>query len=309
MRSRLFISQRRPVASGDFRRLPGDASGSLRGVADVPSGLRLPQSRMPRSPVTCGILGGVRLFYLPCASGGFRRLPDACAGLRHLFSRNSGPHPRQKGHIRLPRPISQYLYRQRHSGYESPPGAFIPPPTPQFKMREYDKHQSAAIAFSDDTTLRTGGTEESYPKLLAPGHASKYYKPPLNWAKVAISVRQRDAEIRELNKITPRNYRGVKFSKTATLLGQKITLGRTTTAAVQERINKAMGAWRTIKRRACLDPEFKTNIRLQLWNTAIYSILKYVLIALKISESAAIKIRQFTSKCVRDIGEAENKNA
>ena len=46
---------------------------------------------------------------------------------------------------------------------------------------------------------------------------------------------------------------------------------------------------------------------MQLWETAIYSILKYGLCALKIRDAMMVKLQQFTSKCIRDIVGAGDK--
>ena len=106
----------------------------------------------------------------------------------------------------------------------------------------------------------------------------------------------------------PQKYRDIQFVKKTTLLGQQITLNTNTTCATQEWINKAKCAWEAIKYRAFLDNGINVAIRIQLWNTAIYSILKYGLCTLKISESVIIKLQQFCSKCIRDIAETnENK--
>ena len=99
-------------------------------------------------------------------------------------------------------------------------------------------------------------------------------------------------------------YRGIQFTKTTNLLGQPITLNNTTTKAFQDRLNKAKNAWKLIKHRSFIDPGIKLKARLQLWNAAIYSILRYGLCTLRIQEAMQIKLQQFTSKCTRDIVEA-----
>ena len=62
-----------------------------------------------------------------------------------------------------------------------------------------------------------------------------------------------------------------------------------------------------VKKRAFRDPDIKITARIQLWNAAIYSILKYGLSAIKISDQYRKKIQQFASKCTRSIVEA-NEN-
>ena len=47
--------------------------------------------------------------------------------------------------------------------------------------------------------------------------------------------------------------------------------------------------------------------RIQLWNAAIYSILKYGVIAILISEEMQIKIQQFPSKRIRSIVETNEQ--
>ena len=57
--------------------------------------------------------------------------------------------------------------------------------------------------------------------------------------------------------------------------------------------------------RPFLYKEIYVHYRIQLWNAAIYIILKYGLISLEISEAMRIDMQQqFTSKCIRDIAEA-----
>ena len=50
--------------------------------------------------------------------------------------------------------------------------------------------------------------------------------------------------------------------------------------------------------------EIQITERLQLWNAAIYGILKYGLIAIKIGDQSHIKIQQFESKRILSIVEA-----
>ena len=54
--------------------------------------------------------------------------------------------------------------------------------------------------------------------------------------------------------------------------------------------------------------EIHLKTRLQLWNAAIYSIPKYGLCTLKISEAMMIKLHQFCSKCIRNITESDNNS-
>ena len=105
----------------------------------------------------------------------------------------------------------------------------------------------------------------------------------------------------------PRKYRGVKFIKT-TLLGHQVTMNDNTTRSVQERITKAKGSWKAIERRAFLYNDINVAVGIQLWNTAIYSILKYGLCALKMSDPVMIKLQQFCSKCIRNIAETNNSD-
>ena len=85
-----------------------------------------------------------------------------------------------------------------------------------------------------------------------------------------VLVRKQDTNIREIKRAIPERFRGINFVKKATLVGQQITLGNSTTGAVQERLNKAKGAWKLIKYRAFLDNEVKIKYGFS------YGILQYI---------------------------------
>ena len=92
-------------------------------------------------------------------------------------------------------------------------------------------------------------TQHIYPKLIAFMDATRMYKLPINWNKVAVLVKKHNHDIREVKRILPRELRSINFAKHATLIGQKITLGENMNQAVQDRLTKAKGSWKLIKRR------------------------------------------------------------
>ena len=68
-----------------------------------------------------------------------------------------------------------------------------------------------------------------------------------------------------------------------------------TTIAPMGRLNKSKWAWGKIKRMAVIDGDINVEYRIQLWNDAIYSIVKYGRSTSKISESMQLKIHKFPS--------------
>ena len=54
------------------------------------------------------------------------------------------------------------------------------------KSDEYEEIQNDTVKFPGDTTLKTNGSDEIYPKLVAFDNATKDYRLPINWKKVHI---------------------------------------------------------------------------------------------------------------------------
>ena len=74
-----------------------------------------------------------------------------------------------------------------------------------------------------------------------------------------------------------------------------------TNIAVNERVSKAKGIWKSIKKRVFLDKEIKPKIKLDLWNAAINSVMKYSMTTINKTQAADEKMQQFASKCLRSI--------
>ena len=85
------------------------------------------------------------------------------------------------------------------------------------------------------------------------------------------------------------------------LLGQQMTLNHQTNCTVLSRLNKARAAWNILKKRVFLDNEIKMKIKIDLFNAAIGSILKYGLSTLRTTETMDRKLQQFKSRCLREI--------
>ena len=85
-------------------------------------------------------------------------------------------------------------------------------------------------------------------------------------------------------------------------------MGNSATISVVGRLQKKKRAG-VIEIRAVIGKAINIHYRIQLWNTSIYSITKYGVSTLKISEAMRVKIQKFASKCTRDIAEAGTKDA
>ena len=127
------------------------------------------------------------------------------------------------------------------------------------------------------------------------------YQIQINWGKIKIIINELDYTVQAIKKKLPGKYRGIEFARTGALLGQKINLHGNTNDAAKTRLNKAKGAWGIIKGRIFLDSEIKTKNKIDLWNAAIGSIMKYSLTTLRTTEYVDRKIQQFTSRCVDEI--------
>ena len=123
-------------------------------------------------------------------------------------------------------------------------------------------------------------------------------------------VKKKNAELRNFRKKLPDKYRDINFSKEGTLLGQKISLQKNTTSASNERLKKAKGAWSMIKNRVFLDKEVNTKIKLDLWNAAVNSIMKYSMTTIIKTQAQDENMQKFASKCLRQIviGKFDNGN-
>ena len=66
---------------------------------------------------------------------------------------------------------------------------------------------------TDDTMLKTNNISEIYGKLTKYEKATIKYKIKINWKKVAIVVKEKNAELRNFRGILPSKYREINFEK------------------------------------------------------------------------------------------------
>ena len=97
---------------------------------------------------------------------------------------------------------------------------------PDYHEEETRKIKDDKRAYADDLILNATETKQIYGKLESFAKAGNYHEIGINWGKIAILTKALDREIRELKKIMPGRYRGIQFVKEATLLGQRIDLGK-----------------------------------------------------------------------------------
>ena len=70
--------------------------------------------------------------------------------------------------------------------------------------------------------------DDIYPTLIAYDKETQQYRLPINWGEVNILVKAHNSGILVLKKILPVKYRGIRFSRSDTLIDEQISLGNST---------------------------------------------------------------------------------
>ena len=167
----------------------------------------------------------------------------------------------------------------------------------KFGIKNYTGEKIDHLTFADDANIDIKNKEHILIKLKSYGKSTIEYELETNWSKVNILTSNKN----DTNLFIEEPYNKIKYVRKCKILGHMMTADSKMNEAVDDRLNKAKGAWEMMNKKLLVNKSIKPNIKIRLFNALILRILLYGLQILPLKTKQLDKMQSFYSKCIRYI--------
>ena len=177
-------------------------------------------------------------------------------------------------------------------------------PIPEWKHECTNNNKTSNLNyynFADDTNIDIMKIKELPILLYSFSYAADKVNFMINWFKTNILLNKITPQITNFIKSLPEPYNKINIVTKAKVLGHIMTAKNNITETLDNRLQSARIAWKSIKKSFITNQNIDTRLRLNYYNALITTILLYSTHLHDTNETTLKKLQSFHSGCIRYI--------